>query len=346
MLLAVFALSFELVHADTRIISQTAYDSTLTTSDHTGFKFTASQTATIQSIAVGVDASCGSIGIGQLSAGELYPITGFSHAGSISGGHLWTGSYTVTAGQTYYVIIGSTSGSPCATQVFNTVQSLTFTKDETAYIVDVNGKWVPYDISPSTRQLQYTICSDASCSLYPSSQTTGIDWSLLYFAPPYSSSSAAIATSSALWESISFASSTVRCDSGNIFSDGLCASLSYLFVPDPTVLNGFAELASTTFPSKFPFSWAYGLYGAVNSLSASSTLNFAASVLDMASLGIGSTTPIGNVLPNVTAISSSTITHFLPAGEWNFIQSLLAYFAWILLAFYVFERVKHRHNHV
>lgn len=139
-----------------------------------------------------------------------------------------------------------------------------------------------------------------------------------------------------------------RCQgSGNVFSEALCGTFAFLFIPDPTVTNGYAQLAAVQIPAKFPFSWISEGKAIFDGIaSPTSSTNFTTTVLDMHSLGIGSTTAIGNILPSVTAISSSTITQFLPAGMWSTIQTLLGAFAYLVLFWYIWHRVRTRFQHV
>jgi len=70
------------------------------------------------------------------------------------------------------------------------------------------------------------------------------------------------------------ATSSAACDS--IGSDpiglvwGLCTTASYLFVPAPNILNGYANLPFLV-KEKFPFSWFFGLVDTVDTLTASSS---------------------------------------------------------------------------
>jgi len=122
--------------------------------------------------------------------------------------------------------------------------------------------------------------------------------------------------------------------SGNFFSYGICASFAYLFLPDPAVLNEFAGMASSS-AERFPISWFYGVREAFGSASASGTITLDTTSFSLHDLGIGSGTPIGNILPDTEVFSTSTITHFMPAGLWTAIQALMAAALWISLATYI-----------
>jgi len=123
-------------------------------------------------------------------------------------------------------------------------------------------------------------------------------------------------------------------ESGNIFSRGICVAVSYLFIPSPQTLNQFTSLASTS-AEKFPISWFYGVRTAVSSAQATSSSNMSDISFNLGSLGYGSTTPIGNVLPNISVFSTSTITQFMPTGVWSAIQAFMAAALWVGLMAYI-----------
>jgi len=176
-----------------------------------------------------------------------------------------------------------------------------------------------------------------------------IDWAALYTPVVYSSTTAAIATSSALWSTLALASSTQSCNSGNIFTDGLCSAGTFLFIPNPQILQSYADLASTTIPSKFPFSWLFGVSAAFSGLSASSTANMIAVTLPFHTLGVGSTTPLGLaniVASDVGAFSTTTIQTYIPATTWALFQSLIALAIWLAFAGDVFFTVRNQMHRV
>jgi len=120
------------------------------------------------------------------------------------------------------------------------------------------------------------------------------------------------ATSSSLFSGMSATSTLAalngQCSqSGNIFAEALCVSFSFLFIPDPSTLSSFSTLPQLA-EQHFPFSWLAQVQSTWAALSASSTLNEPSYAYNFHDLGIGSTTPLGNILPNVSAFSSSTIS--------------------------------------
>jgi len=130
-----------------------------------------------------------------------------------------------------------------------------------------------------------------------------------------------------------------QCSDGNFFTNAICVSFSYLFIPSEQTLNDFASLASTS-AAKFPISWFYGVRTALSQAQATSTSNMSDISFNLASVGLGSTTAIGNVLPNVEVFSTSTITHFMPSGVWTAIQAFMSAALWIGLMTYIWYSSK------
>jgi len=164
-----------------------------------------------------------------------------------------------------------------------------------------------------------------------------------------SSSTAGLATSTGLFSSFS-ASSTLAAisncaGSGNFFGEAICIAFSYLFLPNPQVLDQWVNLPNVA-QEKFPFSWVSDVKNSITGLSASSTANSPTYAYNLADLGLGSTTPLGNMLPNFTAFSSSTALTYMPAGVWAAGQALMAAVLWLALGFDIYATVRRRHAHV
>lgn len=115
---------------------------------------------------------------------------------------------------------------------------------------------------------------------------------------------------------------------GGTFSYGLCKVSSYVFVPSPESVNQFSSLASTT-RGVLPFGYIYKILDAWSSLVASSTQNAPTYSMNFGGLGLGSTTALGNVLPDITAFSSTTVKQYFPPGTFDLLKFLagLAIFA-------------------
>jgi len=210
---------------------------------------------------------------------------------------------------------------------------------------------------PDNSLLKFTLDSSATTTNYVFyirktngqffADYSGIDWGAVNISPIINWGNLQFAaTSTSLFAD---ATSTLEAiasqcdDAGNIFSRGLCWAGTYLFVPNPNVLNQYAALPQLV-QTKFPFSWVSGVKEEFDTLSASSsTQSFS---VDMSTLGMGSTSPIGNVLPNITLFSTSTVTRFMPAGMWAAIQALMAAALWIALGYDIYITVRRRHAHV
>jgi len=103
--------------------------------------------------------------------------------------------------------------------------------------------------------------------------------------------------------------------------NGICRATTYLIIPSSDSLNQFATLASST-KNRFPFSYFNSVFTVWNSLTASSTLNSPTFAYDLADLGLGSTTPMGNILPNLTVLSSTTVQSYFPSGTFSLLKAL------------------------
>jgi len=204
-------------------------------------------------------------------------------------------------------------------------------------VFGLTGGWnnVPYCIFAGN--------GEPNCSGTPFYLRNGtIPWGNISFPVVYSSSSQSIAASSSLWQNINFASSTVQCETGNLFSSGLCAAGVFLFVPNTGVLDAFAQMASTTIPSKFPFSWVYGFQGVYNQLTASSSANMIAVSIDFSSIDPATSTPFGGILPNATLLSSTTISTYLGSSMLSTLLFLSQCALWIMFGTFIFHDVQHR----
>lgn len=133
-----------------------------------------------------------------------------------------------------------------------------------------------------------------------------------------------------------YATSTCNVLSGS-FSLGSCAYA--IVVPNSNFTQSYTALI-TDASGKFPFSYLYSMTQTWNELSASTTLNSPDVVLNMHDLGIGSTTAFGNVLPNITVFSSSTVEHYAPTDVWSAMRALLAAVLWLGLFTNIFFTVR------
>jgi len=116
--LMAFLLQISVAYADTRIVEQLQSDIvTVPSGDHWGTKFVAPTTTTVQSIALGVSASCGDVILGHVETifrpNELVADGQFTNITPIDDGVRFSGaSVPIIAGNTYYILHGS-SHFPC-----------------------------------------------------------------------------------------------------------------------------------------------------------------------------------------------------------------------------------------
>jgi len=152
-----------------------------------------------------------------------------------------------------------------------------------------------------------------------------------------------VATSTGLFTNASATVAAIaqECDdSGNLFSRAICYSFSYLFIPDPSVLNQFTILASTT-AGKFPFTYVDGIGRLIDATHASSTKNMITLSINFASVDPATSTPFRSFLPNVILFSSTTMSTYLGQGTWDFIYLMMEVSLWLGFLFFVIQRGAH-----
>jgi len=116
-----------------------------------------------------------------------------------------------------------------------------------------------------------------------------------------------------------FDASSCNLVSGN-FDFGVC--VVGLIIPSGNVVEIYTELPDLLM-TRFPFSYvsgiAYTWQSLENGTTASPSLAF-----NFADLGIGSSSPMGNILPNVTVFSSSTISTYLSGSILTAFKALVS----------------------
>jgi len=105
--------------------------------------------------------------------------------------------------------------------------------------------------------------------------------------------------------------------------NGLCRFVSYIVIPTTGSLNQFTQLKTDT-QARFPFSFITDITNTWETLTASTTLNSPSLEYELFDLGIGSTTPLGNILPNITVFSSTTVKTYFPEASFNIMKGLAA----------------------
>lgn len=104
-------------------------------------------------------------------------------------------------------------------------------------------------------------------------------------------------------------------------SFSLSDCVGYLFLPQADSFGAYTAL-ETQAASKFPFSYVASIATVWKSLVASTTANSPTLAYNFHDAGIGSTTALGNFLPNVTAFSASTTKQYFPAGTFDVLKGL------------------------
>jgi len=102
------------------------------------------------------------------------------------------------------------------------------------------------------------------------------------------------------------------------FNFGTC--MVALFIPNSSIFQAYGQIPQIV-ATKFPFSYVSGIAYTWQQLETSATTT-PSLVYNLHDLGIGSTTPLGNILPNQTVFASSTITEYLGSGVLNALKAL------------------------
>jgi len=136
---------------------------------------------------------------------------------------------------------------------------------------------------------------------------------------------------------ISYASTSCAISFAGTFNLNDC--VGYLFTPTQNVGLTYQGI-STDFQQKFPFSYFYSIANTWQNLNAGASGQSPTYTYDFADLGIGSTTPMGNLLPNITVFSASTTEEYFPTGTFDLLKGL-AQIAIILTFFgYMFFEIR------
>lgn len=137
-----------------------------------------------------------------------------------------------------------------------------------------------------------------------------------------------------------------RCaDEPNTFATAICSAFVFMFIPSPDIMNNYVQLP-TLISQRFPVSWVFAVRSTVLNTSATSSIAMPVYSFNLKNLGLGSTTPIGNMLPNFVAFSSSTILFYFPLSLWNIGQVLIAAGLWLTLGWSIYLTVIRRFTDV
>jgi len=118
---------------------------------------------------------------------------------------------------------------------------------------------------------------------------------------------------------------------------GTCAS--YLFVPGACAFEDYSAIPQAL-SNSFPFAYVASIGAAWSNLQASTTANSPTLAFNLRDLGIGSTTALGNLQPNITVFSASTTKQYFSNGTFDALKGMAA-IAIILETIYFIWRKTH-----
>jgi len=131
----------------------------------------------------------------------------------------------------------------------------------------------------------------------------------------------------------------------NIFGRALCSAFAFLFTPNQAVLDRWSALP-TMAANKFPFSVVTDVRDAFIQDAATSTNGLPTTSIGFHDLNLGSTSPMGNLLPNFDVFSTTTLMQYMPEAVWDAGQTLMAAAFWMASAGHIYATVRRRHAHV
>lgn len=128
-------------------------------------------------------------------------------------------------------------------------------------------------------------------------------------------------------------------DVGASFSSGLCLSFAYLFVPSSDSLGQFQTFVQTA-QGKIPFSYAYEFVSDFQSLTASSSTNLPTWKIDLSSVDLGSSTPMGDLYGNsITYFSTTTISTYFPDPVRFSLLNIERLAIWFGVVYFFYRRI-------
>lgn len=117
---------------------------------------------------------------------------------------------------------------------------------------------------------------------------------------------------------------------------GISYAFCFLFTPNASVIDQYGTLSGLV-ETKIPFSYISEFNTIFSSLS-TSTSTVTGVTLPLHDTGIGSTSPIGNIIPNVE-FNKASITHYLSDSVYAIFMLLQATAFWLATGFYIYRRV-------
>jgi len=135
-----------------------------------------------------------------------------------------------------------------------------------------------------------------------------------------------------------YASSSCQLSWSLDFNIGDC--MGYLFVPQPTDFGAYGNF-KTAIASKFPFSYFFSIKATWDTLQVGAADQSPTWSMDFHDLGIGSTTSMGNFLPNQVIFSASTTKQYFGDTLFGLYMALFSATIWISFFTYIFFDIKH-----
>jgi len=105
------------------------------------------------------------------------------------------------------------------------------------------------------------------------------------------------------------------------FDFSISDCFSYIFLPSSNLFTNYTSLP-TLLSSKFPFSYFASIVATWKTLTDDNSNASPTMALNLNDLDIGSTTPLGNFLPNFTFFSASTTKAYFPTGVFDAFKAL------------------------
>lgn len=136
-----------------------------------------------------------------------------------------------------------------------------------------------------------------------------------------------------------FSSTTCAISFSGSFSLSDC--LGYIFLPSANAFAPYGTMVGT-FENVFPFSYVTSVVNTWDTLQASTTENVPTYGIRLHDVGIGSTTPLGNILPNFDALSTTTIEKYLSPTLLALFKSIASAAIWLTFFADVFFTVRNK----
>jgi len=115
--------------------------------------------------------------------------------------------------------------------------------------------------------------------------------------------------------------------------------MGYLFIPGENTFSQYASLR-TQLETKFPFSYFFSMRDVWLGLRQATSTPAVSYSINLHDMGYGSTTPIGNIIPNINALSTTTIRKYLSDSNYNALMTLASAIIWLLGFAYIWYDIR------